>query len=372
MRGGWISAALLGAGALTLAAGPAWTQHRSTWSQQPSIMQEEPQATSNKKPKPKPKTKPKPKPGSAASPDQSTPQPASATGPDQSPQPAATTGADQSTPQPPSATGPDQSTPKPASAKTSDHSKLKPLPVESNPDLDETDQLSPSQVTQPMPAAVAEPSRGSGGPQHAPSHATNAMVEPAPAAAPSVVPKPSQPAVPKAVACNGVFGKDSNRVKLAATFAAKNVEDTEVDSASGNKVMASVLFGSDPKRRLEVWWNDQTKHSDIHLIVINGDSAWAAPGGLHLGLTLAELEKLNHRPFKLSGFDKTNVSSLIDWNGGELAYLSGGCKVGVSLRADPNASALVLSLLSAGNEFTSSDASLRAANPKVSEILVAY
>lgn len=313
MRSGSIGAAFVTATIMILAPGPGWPQQRQTPATQPPIMQDEDQAM-----------------------------------PDTTPQP----------------------------AKPARRSRSKTPTVESNPDLDEADQLAPSQVTQPMPAAVAEPSRGSGGagrsaPRSA-SRATDAAAEPAPAAAPVTAGKLPRIAAPKAVACNGVFGKDSSRIKLAAAFQAKNVEDTEVDSAAGNKVMASVLFASDPKRRLEVWWSNQAKHSDIHLIVINGDSGWAAPGGLHLGLTLAELEKLNHRPFKLSGFDKANVTSLIDWNGGELAYLSGGCKLGVSLRADPKTSALVLSLLSVSQEFTSSDATLRAANPTVSEILVAY
>ena len=40
------------------------------------------------------------------------------------------------------------------------------------------------------------------------------------------------------------------------------------------------------------------------------------PGELRLGLTLAELEQLNGKPFKLSGFDKSNVATLSNWNGG--------------------------------------------------------
>jgi len=313
MRNGWIGAALTGATAIILAAAPVWAQQRQPSSAPPPIMQDEDQA--------------------------------------------------------PPDTAPPTERPKPAR-----RSQSKTPAAEANPDLDAEDQLAPSQVTQPMPAAVAEPSHGGAAKRIAPrtaSPAADAMAEPAPAAVPGTAAKPPRPAAPKAVTCNGIFGKDSNRIKLAAAFASKNVEDTEVDGAAG-KVIASVLFGSDPKRRLEVWWSNPAKHSDIHLIVINGDSGWAAPGGLRLGLSLAELEKLNHRPFKLSGFDKTNIASLSNWNGGELAYLSGGCKVGISLRADPNASTLVLSLLSADREFTSSDAAMRAANPTVSEILVAY
>ena len=79
------------------------------------------------------------------------------------------------------------------------------------------------------------------------------------------------------------------------------MSNTQIDTNSGGKVAASVLYARDPKRRLEVWWSKPDTKSDTHLIVINGQSDWVAPGELHLGLSLGELEKLNGKPFKLSG-----------------------------------------------------------------------
>jgi hypothetical protein len=136
--------------------------------------------------------------------------------------------------------------------------------------------------------------------------------------------------------------------------------------------MASVLFAKDPKRRLEVWWSKPATRTDTHLIVINGESDWIAPGELRLGLSLADLERLNGKPFKLLGFNKDGVATLVDWNGGQLAALPGGCKIGISLRADPKAPASALAGAPADRGLTSADSALRAANPTVSEILVAY
>jgi hypothetical protein len=238
---------------------------------------------------------------------------------------------------------------------------------EHDPDLDAQDQFSPSQVQQSMPDAVAMPSNGSGGRHaHASPRGADAIAEPSPVA------RASHAAKPNIVACSGVFARDSSHAKLASAFQSRNVAFTQVDASSGGKVMASVLYGRDPKRRLEVWWSKQASRSDTHLIVINGQSDWIAPGELHLGLTLAELEKLNGKPFKLTGFDKDHVATLSDWNGGQLAALAGGCTVGISLRADPKTAASALGDLPADRGFTSSDATLRAANPTVSEILVAY
>jgi hypothetical protein len=237
-------------------------------------------------------------------------------------------------------------------------------PFEHDPDLDDADQLAPSQIRQPMPAAVAEPT-GSG-PTRAAARATDTLTEPGPAA------RSIRAAAAHVVACSGVFGRESSHLKLAAAFHSKNVAFTQVDTGAGSKVMASVLFAKDPKRRLEVWWSNSASRSDTHLIVINGGSDWIAPGDLRLGLTLTDLEKLNGKPFKLSGFDKTNVATLTDWSGGELAAPAGGCKVGISLRAALTAPVSALSALPADRVFTSSEASLRAVNPTVSEILVGY
>jgi hypothetical protein len=229
-----------------------------------------------------------------------------------------------------------------------------------DPDLDAADQLAPSQIRQPMPAAVAEPTgtgraRATGG----------AALEPGAAARPSAAAKSDN------VACTGVFARDSSQAKLATAFQSRNVAFTQVDGPSGGKIMATVLFAKDPKRRLEVWWTNPAGRSDTHLIVINGVSNWSAPGQLHLGLTLPQLEQINGKPIKLSGFDKNNVATLTDWNGGSLAAVAGGCKVGISLRSR-TASASALGALPASREFTSSDTAMRAVNPEVSEILIAY
>jgi len=225
-----------------------------------------------------------------------------------------------------------------------------------NPDLDSDDQLAPSQMKQPVPAAVSQP----GGAAHASAPAAVRHAGPAPAAAGHTV------------ACSGTFGKDSSHLKLAMTYDSKNIAFTDVDSSNGTKVPASVLFPKDPKRRLEVWWANPAARSDTYLIVINGKSDWSAPGGLRLGLNLAQLEKLNHKAFKLKGFDKDGTATVSDWDGGVLASLPGGCKSGVTLRADPKVPADTVAGLSADKDYSSQDPEMRAVKPAVSEILIGY
>jgi hypothetical protein len=120
-----------------------------------------------------------------------------------------------------------------------------------------------------------------------------------------------------------------------------------------------------------VWWSNPGARSDIHLIVISGQSTWTAPGGVRLGQTLEQVDKLNHKPFKLKGFDKDRIATVSDWDGGALGALAGDCTAGLSLRADPKTSAEV-NALSAEKEYSSSDPAIRAAKATVNEILIGY
>jgi hypothetical protein len=225
------------------------------------------------------------------------------------------------------------------------------------PQLDEEDQLSPRQLDQRTPARPARP---------------------APPARPAEQPDQSAPAraqksaePQRAIGCSGVFGKESSHMKLATRFDSRNLAFTEVDGPEGSRLMASVLFPNDPKRRLEVLWQNEAARSDTHLIVINGQSTWTAPKGLRLGLALAALEKLNGKPFKISGFDQPNGGSVSDWQGGALENLPGGCRLGIRLVPDAKATEAARSEV-LGTEFMSNDANMRAVRPIIAEIIIGY
>src|SRR5271169_2746174 len=87
---------------------------------------------------------------------------------------------------------PDQPTPPPKPK----HAKKMSPASQTNPDLDPGDQLAPSQMNQPVPAAVAQPGVAPAKPAHPVAAAANTHV----------------------VTCGGLFAKDSNHLKLAMTF----------------------------------------------------------------------------------------------------------------------------------------------------------
>jgi hypothetical protein len=219
------------------------------------------------------------------------------------------------------------------------------------------------QMDTPAPAApaAAAPAKPAANPQkRSAAVAAPAAVKRAPAS-------PTQ-----VIACGGIFGKDSSHTILAETFETQNIAYTTVDGPGGSKLMATVIYPKDPKRRLEVLWNNDASRSDLSVISINGQSTWIAPKGLKLGMPIAALEKLNGKPFKLAGFDWDDGGSVRDWMGGALVTLPGGCAVGMKLAPDPKTSGDIRSRVAGDKDFLSSDPLIRATKPTIEEITIGY
>jgi len=175
----------------------------------------------------------------------------------------------------------------------------------------------------------------------------------------------------RTVACSGAFARDSSHIRLAQVFGPNNVIFDAVDGPDSSKLPASILFPKDPARRLEVLWTNESSRSGTQLIVINGRSNWSGPRGLKLGLQLTALEKINGKPFKLTGFGQDG-STVAGWEGGALSKLAGGCQVGLRLVADRRAPDDARSKVAAAKELMSNDAGLRAVRATVAEILIGY
>jgi hypothetical protein len=248
------------------------------------------------------------------------------------------------------------------------------------PPIDEPPPPPAAQPDQPPPAKPAKKKKAAPPPKTEPAPVVNLPVEPdgqppppdaaAPAAHPKLAATPPA-AGAHAVACTGIFAKNSSHLRLAQAFGPQNLTFTDVDGPQNTKLKASVLYPKDPKRHLEVLWNNDASRTDMSLIVINGQSTWTGPKGLRLGLPIAAIEKLNGKPFQLAGFDQDSPGSALDWQGGALDKIPGGCKVSVRLAPDPKASEDARKAAS-GKTFMSNDETVRAVQPKVAEILIGY
>ena len=247
-----------------------------------------------------------------------------------------------------------------------------PARAQQQPLLSPDEEISPRQVQQQAAPKPSRPTRSlapAANPEPAARSHAALPTYPDPAAHMAQATNPALAA--RTVACSGLFAKDSSHVKLADAVGAKNIDFGSVSGAGGSSLNASILYPTDPKRRLEVLWQDEAARTDTSMIVITGQSQWHAPKGLHIGLALAALEKLNGKPFKVAGFDQPDGSSVIDWLGGALADLPGDCQVGIKLVADHKATPDALAA-AAGSELMSSDATVRALKPAIGEIILGY
>ena len=106
------------------------------------------------------------------------------------------------------------------------------------------------------------------------------------------------------------------RADLVKTFGAANVKNASIYRGEGESVPGTVVFDKDPKRRMEITWTKAKKVGDI---TISGQSSvWHTAEGITLGTTLAELQRLNGKPFKFSGFDWDYGGLIQSWEGGKL------------------------------------------------------
>lgn len=98
-----------------------------------------------------------------------------------------------------------------------------------------------------------------------------------------------------------------------------------IPGAEGTESRGLLLYATIPSRKLYVrFWDAAMEHVAQ---VEPGEKAvaWTGPEGIHVGSTLAYVEKVNGKPFTISGFGWDYGGYAADFKGGRLASLSGGC-----------------------------------------------
>lgn len=173
------------------------------------------------------------------------------------------------------------------------------------------------------------------------------------------------------IACAAPFAREATHASLTAAFGAPNVTYTDVPGPEGSTEKATVIHGPDPKRRLEISWADEEKRARILMIHIADKSTWIAPLGVRIGSTLAEIEKLNGKPFKISGFDWDMGGHATFPPASPLSKVAGGCTVSVRFTYTvPNTKGA--SKITGDRQVSSSLPEMRAAKPKVTDVYIGY
>jgi hypothetical protein len=171
----------------------------------------------------------------------------------------------------------------------------------------------------------------------------------------------------------GVITSRLTESKLVAVFGKQHVSWGEIRDVEGEGLRGTILFASDPHQRLDIVWTDDEHRSLPKQVQVFGDSRshWETTAGISLATTLKELERINGRPFRLSGFDIDYEGTVKSWNGGTLEKEFRDSGVIVRLRCSKKAGATPeeLSKIAGNVEYASDNPVMQKANPHIYQII---
>src|SRR5258707_11593280 len=112
---------------------------------------------------------------------------------------------------------------------------------------------------------------------------------------------------PEILDCKSTFPSDLSAESLMSRFGDANLAAARIYLGEGEYRQGSVLFGGMPEWRVEFLWKNPTSRSAPARVSISGNrSVWHTSAGLTLGMSLDAVERLNGRPFRLTGFGADN------------------------------------------------------------------
>src|SRR5450432_2161785 len=97
----------------------------------------------------------------------------------------------------------------------------------------------------------------------------------------------------------GAIDGHTTREELVRVYGKANVVDRDVDVGEGETEHETIIFPNDPKRSIEILWQDPEKKTRPTSAQVQGEaSLWKAPHGISLGTSLKQLEQFKGRPFQ--------------------------------------------------------------------------
>ena len=180
----------------------------------------------------------------------------------------------------------------------------------------------------------------------------------------------AQPAL--TISCEDpVFAKDTTHERIVAAFGVPNVRLVSEKGPEGMPPnVKSVIYPNDAKKRLEVIWNDGQARARPFAFVFEKPSQWAAPKGVRIGTTLAELERLDGGAFTITGFGGL-TEGMASWPGA-LGKLPGGCFLGGSMEPTAKLPKATMNKISGDDDFPSTHPIMRQAKPVLHQVQVVY
>jgi hypothetical protein len=121
--------------------------------------------------------------------------------------------------------------------------------------------------------------------------------------------------------------------------------------------------------RIEVAFTDETMNRVARLTLRDTKTSHWNVAGVSIGSSLAEVQKINGKPFLVHGFDTDFTGFVASWKGGRLGRpLPGGCSVAMRFLKGDNSKSPDIS----GERIPSDDAKLLKWGPVVEQIEVSF
>jgi hypothetical protein len=170
----------------------------------------------------------------------------------------------------------------------------------------------------------------------------------------------------------------TSEFELQKIYGLKNVRSSEVDIGEGEHEPGTVIYPDNPTKTIEVLWKDaQEKRRPKEVRLTGEKSVWRTRQGISLGTRLKELERINGRPFELTGFSYDLAGTVVSWEGGKLEkQFNKRARVIIrrtrSYKPIYRLSEKVLSSVDGDRYFSSNNRVMQKINPKVYQIVVKF
>lgn len=160
--------------------------------------------------------------------------------------------------------------------------------------------------------------------------------------------------------------------QVQAGFGAQAVAADDIEGAEGGKLSGVVLNRADYGNRLDIVWWDKARTAVSMVRAFDDGYKWTAPGGVHVRMSLADLQAANGKPFKFYGFGWDSGGQVVDWMGGNLAKVDGGCSLAVTLSLPGKSVGETPESIMGEHELMSDDAALKDVDASVFEVTLGW
>ena len=180
------------------------------------------------------------------------------------------------------------------------------------------------------------------------------------------------------ITCGALWAPDTTEEALRRYFGPPQVSRQMIDVGEGELEDGSVIYPNTPRLTILVLWKDSIGRRHPSSVRLRMGSTQVIYEGISIGTTLKALERLNGRPFQLTGFDFDYSGTVTSWLGGRLETIGGpACEIKVRLSPDlpksPSREQLAAGKATEGDrDFRSSDTNMQLLNPRVYEVLLIY